>query len=163
MRARGNHCIVRVTQLHYTNEDLSFALQHVGGFAKTQSGWIEQRAYVQHTVDALAAAPASDTGARWLHTRTRRELQQLRDVIDASLLHSSEWVEIDPKQEIQLPQFSAVRFNASAGGIARLRTRGSSHDFARAGGSLAQYQYQTLDEVCSCMQAVRWKHKYRSV
>eukprot|EP01052_Picozoa_sp_SAG31_P031213 SAG31_NODE_3284_length_4464_cov_5.447194_3_plen_432_part_00 len=137
-------------QQHYTNPNLAYALANIEDFAKIQSGWVEQRQYVDHTVNALAAAHESDAGAKWLHARTLAELRKLRTLVGpsyGSALSTDEWAEIDSSKPISLPHFPILKFNTTAGGIAELRSQGSDHNFARTtGGSLAQYQYQTLDE-----------------
>lgn len=79
---------------HYTNSDLAFALLHVGGFAKTVDGWREQRAYVNHAVDALAAADVSDVGAKRLLAMTDQELGLLRPTEPTPDGLAAEWVEV---------------------------------------------------------------------
>jgi hypothetical protein len=162
---------------HYSNADLAYALDHVGGFAKTQDGWVEQRRYVDHTLNALrVGAAAGDEGCAWLLRRTEAELAMLKPtaepIVNATKTTTTtttttttreavaaeaaaggrgdpHWVEIDATAEISdLPQWSTLAWNASAGGLAKLVHKGSGHNYARAGGrgSLAQYQYETLDE-----------------
>eukprot|EP01050_Picozoa_sp_SAG11_P004240 SAG11_NODE_265_length_11509_cov_26.341455_5_plen_639_part_00 len=136
-------------QIHYTNTALADALQNVGGFAKTQDGWREQRAYVQHTVDALAAGAAdgADTAAAWLLNRSRAELEELRpaELAGSTAVDPAKWAAIDAAAEVELPQFT-LKWNTTAGGLASVVDTGTKHEFARKFGSLGQYQYQTLTE-----------------
>jgi hypothetical protein len=150
----------------YTNSDLADALATVGGFAKTQDGWMEQRRYVDYTISALQnGAAAGDEGCAWLLKRTQAELAKLRPTTEPNHVQPStpavqdkaggendgEWVEIhsaDFAAEITLPLWRSLAWNHTAGGISKLVHKQSGHNFARASGtgSLAQYQYQTLTE-----------------
>ena len=130
-------------QRHYNNDDLAFAIENVGGFAKAQEGWVEQRAYVTHVVNALAEGAASgDAAAAWLHARTVKELAVLRQRQGADL---TQWEEVSPSAPVSTPHFRSILWNTTAGGLASIVGKGG-HDFAREKGGLAQYQYQTLNE-----------------
>lgn len=132
-------------QRSYSNVDLAYALESVGGFAKTQDGWKEQRRYVDHTLDALReGATSGDEGCAWLLKRTEAELALLRPSEPDTTV---QWEELDPTKELSLPQWNALGWNATAGGLSKLVHKKSGHNYARRqGGSLAQYQVQTLDE-----------------
>lgn len=151
----------------YTNSDLADALATVGGFLKTQDGWMEQRRYVDYTITALQnGAAAGDEGCGWLLQRTRAEIAKLRPTIEPNHVQPStpagqdntesendgEWKEIDSadfSSEItDLPLWRSLAWNHTAGGVSKLVHRLSGHNFARASGtgSLTQYQYQTLTE-----------------
>ena len=136
-------------EVHYTNTDLAYALANVEGFATTQNGWREQRAYVAHAVGALAAAGAADVGASRLLALTKEELAAVtRPTEPTPTAPASGWTTVDPTKRItDLPRFANVAWNATAGGIGSLTTKEQGHDYARGrGGSFGQYQYQTLTE-----------------
>jgi hypothetical protein len=141
-------------QTSYTNDDLAAAIEgRVGGMALIQQGWLEQRAYVDHVIDALAAgAKSGDAGCQWLLPATQAELMALHQPFpvggDAPAPEDSEWAAIDPSAPVtDLPQWKEISWNSSAGGVASLVEKCTGHNLARAdGGSLMQYQYQTLDE-----------------
>ncbi len=146
----------------YTNSDLANALATIGGFAKIQDGWVEQRSYVNHTLTALQIGAATgDEGCTWLLERTQAELAKLRPTTEPNQVQpstpgqdktGSKWVEIDPAafstEVADLPQWGSLVWNYTAGGISKLVHKHSGHNYAHASGtgSLAQYQYQTLTE-----------------